>query len=102
VMRRRARAGTRGGMRVGHARCGATARAALRAGVHTGECVRMGEDLGGIAVHIGARIAAEAAAGAVLTSSTGEERVVGSGLNFQQRGSRMLKAEGEWRLFAAG
>jgi pimeloyl-ACP methyl ester carboxylesterase len=74
----------------------------LRAGVHTGECVRMGDDVGGIAVHIGARVAAEAAAGEVLVSSTVKDLVVGSGLSFQDRGSRALKGvEGEWRLFAA-
>jgi class 3 adenylate cyclase len=74
----------------------------LRAGVHTGECVRMGDDVGGIAVHIGARIAAEARAGEVLASGTVKDLVVGSGLTFRDRGSRVLKGvEGEWRLFAA-
>jgi class 3 adenylate cyclase len=74
----------------------------LRAGVHTGECVRMGDNVGGIAVHIGARIAAEAGAGEVLASSTVKDLVVGSGLSFQDRGSRALKGvDGEWRLFAA-
>jgi class 3 adenylate cyclase len=74
----------------------------LRAGVHTGECVRMGDNVGGIAVHIGARIAAEAGVGEVLASSTVKDLVVGSGLSFQDRGSRALKGvDGEWRLFAA-
>ena len=74
----------------------------VRAGVHTGECVRMGDNVGGIAVHIGARIAAEAGPGEVLTSSTVKDLVVGSGLSFQDRGERALKGvEGEWRLFAA-
>jgi class 3 adenylate cyclase len=74
----------------------------LRAGVHTGECVRMGDNVGGIAVHIGARIAAEAGAGEVLASSTVKDLVVGSGLSFKDRGSRALKGvDGEWRLFAA-
>jgi pimeloyl-ACP methyl ester carboxylesterase len=74
----------------------------VRAGVHTGECVRMGDNVGGIAVHIGARIAAEARPGEVLTSRTVKDLVVGSGLNFQDRGNRALKGvEGEWRLFAA-
>jgi class 3 adenylate cyclase len=74
----------------------------VRAGLHTGECERMGDDVGGIAVHIGARIAAEAGAGEVLTSSTVKDLVVGSGLTFRDRGSRALKGvEGEWRLFAA-
>jgi pimeloyl-ACP methyl ester carboxylesterase len=74
----------------------------LRAGVHTGECVRMGDNVGGIAMHIGARIAAEAGAGEVLASSTVKDLVVGSGLSFQDRGRRALKGvDGEWRLFAA-
>jgi class 3 adenylate cyclase len=91
-------------------RCGLAIRDAIRslglevrAGLHTGECVRMGDNVGGIAVHIGARIAAEAGAGEVLTSSTVKDLVVGSGLSFQDRGSRTLKGvDGEWRLFAAG
>jgi hypothetical protein len=91
-------------------RCGLTIRDGVRplglevrAGLHTGECVRMGDNVGGIAVHIGARIAAEASAGEVITSSTVKDLVVGSGLTFQDRGHRALKGvEGEWRLFAAG
>jgi pimeloyl-ACP methyl ester carboxylesterase len=74
----------------------------VRAGLHTGECERMGDNVGGIAVHIGARIAAEAAPGEVLASSTVKDLVVGSGLTFRDLGSRALKGvEGEWRLFAA-
>jgi class 3 adenylate cyclase len=62
----------------------------------------MGEDVGGIAVHIAARISSEAGASEVLTSSTVKDLVVGSGLSFLERGSRVLKGvEGEWRLFAA-
>jgi class 3 adenylate cyclase len=90
-------------------RCGLAIRDAVRplglevrAGLHTGECVRMGEDVGGIAVHIGARISAEAGPGEVLASSTVKDLVVGSGLSFLDRGTRVLKGvEGEWRLFAA-
>jgi class 3 adenylate cyclase len=90
-------------------RCGLAIRDAVRplglevrAGVHTGECVRMGDDVGGIAVHIGARISAEAEPGEVLASSTVKDLVVGSGLTFRDRGGRVLKGvEGEWRLFAA-
>jgi pimeloyl-ACP methyl ester carboxylesterase len=90
-------------------RCGLAIRDAVRplglevrAGLHTGECVRMGEDVGGIAVHIAARVASEASAGEVLTSSTVKDLVVGSGLSFLERGTRVLKGvEGEWRLFAA-
>jgi pimeloyl-ACP methyl ester carboxylesterase len=90
-------------------RCGLAVRDAVRplglevrAGLHTGECVRMGEEVSGIAVHIAARVAAEAGVGEVLTSSTVKDLVVGSGLSFVDRGSRVLKGvEGEWRLFTA-
>jgi pimeloyl-ACP methyl ester carboxylesterase/class 3 adenylate cyclase len=73
----------------------------LRAGIHTGEVELIGEDVGGIAVNIGARIGAQAGAGEVLVSSTVRELVVGSGLEFADRGVRPLKGvPGEWRLFA--
>ena len=74
---------------------------AIRAGLHTGECEMIGEDVGGIAVHIGARVAAQAAAGEVLVSSTVKDLVAGSGLQFEDRGSHTLKGvPEEWRLFA--
>ena len=73
----------------------------VRAGIHTGEVELIGDDVGGIAVNIGARIGAEAVAGEVLVSSTVRELVVGSGLEFADRGVRELKGvPGEWRLFA--
>jgi pimeloyl-ACP methyl ester carboxylesterase len=73
----------------------------MRAGVHTGEIELMGDDVGGIAVHIGARIAAEAHPGEVLVSSTVKDLVAGSGLEFADRGTHTLKGvPGEWRLFA--
>lgn len=73
----------------------------VRAGIHTGEVELIGEDVGGIAVNIGARIGAAAGAGEVLVSSTVRELVVGSGLEFADRGVRVLKGvPGEWRLFA--
>ena len=73
----------------------------IRAGLHTGECEVMGEDVGGIAVHIGARVAAKAAAGEVLVSSTVKDLVAGSGLEFAERGSHRLKGvPEEWRLYA--
>jgi pimeloyl-ACP methyl ester carboxylesterase len=73
----------------------------LRAGLHTGECEVMGDRVGGLAVHIGARVAAEAGAGEVLVSSTVKDLVAGSGIRFTDRGSRRLKGvPGEWRLFA--
>jgi class 3 adenylate cyclase len=74
----------------------------VRAGLHTGECEIMDDDMGGIAVHIGARIAALAAAGEVLVSSTVKDLVAGSGLSFRDHGAAALKGiEGEWKLYAA-
>lgn len=73
----------------------------IRAGLHTGECEVMGDKLGGIAVHIGARLTAMAAPGDVLVSSTVKDLVAGSGLRFNDRGVHVLKGvPGEWRLFA--
>lgn len=73
----------------------------IRAGLHTGECEMIGDDVGGIAVHIGARVAALAGAGEVLVSSTVKDLVAGSGLRFGDRGSQSLKGvPGEWRIFA--
>lgn len=73
----------------------------VRAGLHTGECEVMGQKLGGIAVHIGARIASLAAPGEVLVSSTVKDLVAGSGLRFADRGFQALKGvPGEWRLYA--
>jgi pimeloyl-ACP methyl ester carboxylesterase len=72
----------------------------IRAGVHTGEIELIGEDITGIGVHIGARIAAEAQAGEVLVSATVRDLVAGSGLRFEDRGWRALKGvPEEWRLF---
>jgi class 3 adenylate cyclase len=74
----------------------------VRAGVHTGECEVIGDKLGGIAVHIGARVLAEAAPEEVLVSSTVRDLVSGSGLRFESRGARALKGlPGEWTIFAA-
>jgi class 3 adenylate cyclase len=74
---------------------------AVRAGVHTGEVELRGEDIGGIAVHIGARVSALAGDGEVLVSSTVKDLVVGSGIEFDERGSHELKGvPGEWRLYA--
>jgi class 3 adenylate cyclase len=72
----------------------------IRAGVHTGEVEVLDEDLGGIAVHTGARVAAEAGPGEVLVSSTVKDLVAGSGIAFDDRGAHSLKGvPGEWRLF---
>jgi pimeloyl-ACP methyl ester carboxylesterase len=74
----------------------------VRAGVHTGECEVMGDDLGGIAVHIGARVAGQAMPDEVLVSSTVKDLVAGAGLRFESRGLRVLKGvPGEWSLFSA-
>ena len=73
----------------------------VRAGLHTGECEVIDGKVAGIAVHIGARVAAEAAPGEVLVSSTVRDLVAGSGLQFEDRGEHELKGmPGEWRLYA--
>ena len=75
----------------------------IRAGLHTGELELLGDDVGGMAVHIGARVMGKAEAGEVLVSSTVKDLVVGSGLDFSERGEHELKGvPGEWRLFAVG
>ena len=73
----------------------------VRGGLHTGECEVRGDDIGGIGVHIGARVSALAGPNDVLVSSTLRDLVIGSGLEFEDRGSHELKGvPGEWRLFA--
>jgi len=73
----------------------------IRAGLHTGECELIGEKVGGIAVHIGARVASLARASEVLVSNTVKDLVAGSGIGFEDRGTQTLKGvPGEWRLYA--
>jgi class 3 adenylate cyclase len=73
----------------------------IRAGIHTGECELMEADIGGIAVHIAARILAQAGAGEVLVSRTVRDLVVGSGTGFEDRGSVELRGvPGTWQLLA--
>jgi class 3 adenylate cyclase len=73
----------------------------VRAGLHTGECERMNAKVGGIAVHIGARVAAAAGPGEVLVSQTVRDLVAGSDIEFQDRGQAELKGiPGEWRLYS--
>jgi class 3 adenylate cyclase len=74
----------------------------IRAGLHTGECEMIGDDVNGIAVHTGARVAALAGSGEILVSGTVKDLVAGSGLRFSDRGIQSLKGiPGEWRIFAA-
>ena len=72
---------------------------AIRAGLHTGECERVGEKLAGLAVSVGARVSAAAGAGEVLVSGTVRDLVAGSGFTFEDLGERELKGAGSWRLF---
>ena len=74
----------------------------VRAGIHTGEWERVGADVAGIAVHIAARVLAEAGSGQVLVSRTVCDLVAGSGLRFDSRGLHALRGvPGEWELFQA-
>jgi class 3 adenylate cyclase len=74
----------------------------VRAGLHTGEVERVGDKLGGLAVNIGARVAALAAPSEILVSQTVRDLMVGSELRFADRGSHELKGvPGEWRVYAA-
>jgi class 3 adenylate cyclase len=63
----------------------------IRSGLHTGECVRRDDDIGGIAVHIAARIASKAGAREVMVSNTVKDLVYGSGITFSDRGVHALK-----------
>ncbi|HKQ00919.1 MAG TPA: adenylate/guanylate cyclase domain-containing protein, partial [Actinomycetes bacterium] len=73
----------------------------IRAGLHTGECEILGSKLSGVAVHIGARVAALAGAGEVLVSSTVHDLVAGSDYVLEDRGAHALRGmTGEYRLFA--
>lgn len=74
----------------------------VRCGLHTGEIEIVGDDVAGLAVHIGARIVALAPPGDVLVSRTVKDLVVGSGIEFEDRGTHSLKGvPDEWQLFAA-
>jgi class 3 adenylate cyclase len=70
-------------------------------GIHVGEIEVLPDDIAGLAVHLGARVSALADPGEILVSSTVKDLVVGSGLEFEDRGGHVLKGvPGEWRLFA--
>ena len=74
----------------------------VRAGLHTGECELVGNEVAGIAVHIAARVSASARPEEILVSSTVRDLVAGAGLSFSDRGLHVLKGvPGEWRLLAA-
>ena len=74
----------------------------LHLGLHTGECEVRGDDLGGLAVHVAARVASLAAPGEVLVSGTVKDLVVGSGIEFTERGEHQLKGvAGTWKLYRA-
>ena len=92
------------GIRCAHAIVAAAAGLGIpvRAGLHAGECERRGNDLAGVAVHIGARVAGAAGDGEVLVSSTVRDLVAGSGLEFEDRGEHELKGvPGTWQLLLA-
>jgi class 3 adenylate cyclase len=73
----------------------------VRAGLHTGECELIGDDIGGLGVHIGARVAALAKPSEVLVSRTVTDLVAGAGIAFESRGTHQLKGvPGDWELFA--
>jgi class 3 adenylate cyclase len=73
----------------------------LRVGLHTGECEIRGDDLGGLAVHIAGRVQASARPGEIVVSGTVKDLVVGSGIEFIDRGDHELKGvPGSWKLFA--
>jgi pimeloyl-ACP methyl ester carboxylesterase/class 3 adenylate cyclase len=73
----------------------------LRAGLHTGECERRGDDLSGLALHIAARIASKALPGTIMMSRTVKDLIVGSGVSLKDQGTHVLKGmPGEWSLYA--
>ena len=73
----------------------------IRAGLHSGECELIGDDVAGIAVNIGARVGSAAAGGEVLVSRTVTDLVAGSGIEFADRGVHTLKGlPGDWQLYS--
>ena len=75
----------------------------MRAGVHTGEVEVRGDDLGGLAVHIAARVMSAAEPGEVMVSSTVKDLLAGTDVAFEDRGEHELKGvPGRWHLFAVG
>jgi class 3 adenylate cyclase len=88
--------------RLGIAVCASTA-LAIRAGLHLGEIERQGDDVVGLAVHIGARVAELAKVNEILLSQTVRDVLLGAGVQLTDRGAHALRGvPGEWRLFAVG
>jgi class 3 adenylate cyclase len=74
----------------------------VRAGLHTGECELVGNDIAGVAVHIASRVAGTAKGNEVLVSSTVKDLVSGSGIRFEDKGTHTLKGvKGRWHLYSA-
>jgi class 3 adenylate cyclase len=75
----------------------------VRAGLHTGECERVGDDLAGLAVHIGSRVSAKAGSSEIWVSRTVRDLIAGSGIELRERGTHTLKGiDGAWELFSVG
>jgi class 3 adenylate cyclase len=73
----------------------------IRAGIHTGECEIIDDDIGGISVHIASRIMSKAMAGEVFSSGTVKDLVAGSGIKFEKKGLFSLKGiPGEWEIYS--
>ena len=97
-------AGPARAIRAGQAIVGAVNELGLEAriGIHVGECELHENKVAGVAVNIGARVAASAAANEILVSQTVRDLVAGTGITFEDRGARDLKGiPGTWQLFAA-
>ncbi len=73
----------------------------IRAGLHAGECELVGDAVGGIAVHMGARVMSKADADEVLVQSAVKDLVIGSGIKFKDRGDRLKGVSDKWRLYRA-
>jgi class 3 adenylate cyclase len=74
---------------------------AVRAGLHTGECELVGDKVRGVAVHLGARVAAAAAPGEILVSRTVKDLVAGTAIAFEDRGTHVLRGiPGDWQIYA--
>jgi len=82
-------------------RASALSASRIRAGLHAGECELVGDAVGGIAVHMGARVMSKADADEVLVQSAVKDLVIGSGIKFKDRGDRLKGVSDKWRLYRA-